>query len=332
MKRHIKAFMAISLFLGFTTTFSSCGTIKYKEARNVNVIGDPGTNFYLVNQKEKGNHSHQVDEIMSYNKKGIIIHIGSIDTDGKGVLTLSTKEYKRSKKYVYAVKEGTTPTRFKLGRKFNALMLADIAPIIMLFDQARIINEKNSYQIITNYRSELQAFKAEDPEKELRKQKRSQKWDKALKGMMLVGNTLEAVGNALNSQTTTPTQTYASEEIPNDYSYTAGNPSVINTGSSNKDAAQSNYNFNNQKIVYEHWARQAKTAFDSITKLGIKTEGSHTAVGVAGGPEKLSGTKYTIMCRYLLEAQQNMRNIRIKAKKHGYHIEQSKYETAQVGY
>lgn len=183
--------------------FSSCGTFTYRASRNIEIEGEPGTDFYLVNQKESRQsvNGKKTEALANYEPKENIVCIGTTDEKGKGILQLSTKEYKRSDKWVYAVKEGCEPTRFRLHRKFNALMLADVVlPLTFFFDHASILNEKKVYNVSQNAGAGLYVSEAvveESPEILLKKQQKREKWDRFWSNLNDLGVVLEAAGREL---------------------------------------------------------------------------------------------------------------------------------------
>lgn len=114
------------------------------------------------------------------------------------------------------------------------------------------------------------------------------------------------------------------EEIENGSSDT----NEIEASSSNSKRSYDYY-----KDIYDRWERRAKSNYESLTNLGIKTKKNGTDVGgTAGGPESMSPTSYTGMQKALRTAQKEMRSTRMKASKDGYNIPQSTYETISVSY
>jgi len=82
---------------------------------------------------------------------------------------------------------------------------------------------------------------------------------------------------------------------------------------------------------YDRWARRAESDYNSITNLGYsKTDKQGKKSGSAG--KSMSGGNYTSMKRSFIEAQNQMKSIRRKAKAAGVTIQQSKWETATISY
>lgn len=210
------------LFVGLTLCFCSCGTFTYRSSCNIKVQGEPETDFYLVNQKKskQSMERKETDALEAYKPKNKIVCIGTTDENGEGVLTLSTKEYRKSKKWVYAVKEGYKPTRFRLRRKFNALMMADIIyPLAFFFDHASILDKKQAYNVSLTPYSELYVSEIEDKEKLLRKQRRKEKWNSILNNMDAIGSTLIAAGQILEGNIPTELPTTGISTDNSNYAY-----------------------------------------------------------------------------------------------------------------
>lgn len=83
--------------------------------------------------------------------------------------------------------------------------------------------------------------------------------------------------------------------------------------------------------MYQRWERQAKSNYESLTRAGVrvKNNGKDTG-GSAGGswrPQNYTGLK-----KLLRESQSEMKKIRQEARRDGYNIPQSNYETVTVSY
>ena len=83
--------------------------------------------------------------------------------------------------------------------------------------------------------------------------------------------------------------------------------------------------------MYRNWERRAESNYNSLTKSGYSsTSKSGKKSGSSGG--SISSGNYVQMKRSLREAQNEMRNIRRKAKNAGINIPKSQWEDASVGY
>ncbi len=84
--------------------------------------------------------------------------------------------------------------------------------------------------------------------------------------------------------------------------------------------------------TYARWERNAKSCYDSLTLLGARGKDKHgnDTGGTAAG--SWSGGKFSAMKSELRKAQQEMRKTRAEARKAGYTIPQSNYETINVSY
>lgn len=72
---------------------------------------------------------------------------------------MSTKDYKRSKKRVYALKDGFTSQKFKLKRRFNTPVLANIIfPIAFFFNHSTILSEKRVNSVYLKHESEHDCY------------------------------------------------------------------------------------------------------------------------------------------------------------------------------
>ena len=81
------------LFIGLLF-LTSCGTFKYRSTRSVQVKGLPYTDFYLTNQKSEAyidGYREEMGALKAKTAKNVTIFLGSTDSAGNAVLTLSTK-------------------------------------------------------------------------------------------------------------------------------------------------------------------------------------------------------------------------------------------------
>lgn len=141
---------------------TSCGTFKYRASREVKVKSLPYTHFYLANQKSKpteDGYMNDMGALKSKKAKGVMKYLGSSDAEGNAVLTLSTKAYKKGKKKIYAMKNGFELQKFKLRKRFNALVLLDVIyPVSFLFDKYTILSEKKVNELYLNQKSNYDCF------------------------------------------------------------------------------------------------------------------------------------------------------------------------------
>ena len=140
---------------------SSCGMFKYGNSRNVQVKSLPYTDFYLANQTSKPYEDGYEEETNALNAKNVKVFrfLGSSDSLGNAVITLSTKDYKKSKKRIYAVKSGYEPEKFELHHQFNAIVLLDIIyPPAFLFDKYKILDEKEENELYLKEKARHDCF------------------------------------------------------------------------------------------------------------------------------------------------------------------------------
>ena len=81
--------------------------------------------------------------------------------------------------------------------------------------------------------------------------------------------------------------------------------------------------------MYARWERNAKSAYDSLTLLGVDVkykDGSREGSTLG----TWQGSRYVEMKGLLNNAQREMRNVRMEANRYGYKIAQSHWETATV--
>ena len=132
----------------------------------------------------------------------------------------------------------------------------------------------------------------------------------------------DAIGNFANilSQAS---GTFVQSNAYTSYSY--------NTDINEVENHSSGYSENYLISQYSNWERLAEKHYNSLTNLGYSaTSGSGNKSGSTG--RKVSSGNYVQMKRSLREAQSNMRDIRLKARRQGINIQQSKWETARVNY
>lgn len=125
----------------------SCGTGNYVKIKYVQIQGTPDTDCYLKNQHSysdsDGFERFGASSDVANTCKEWYTLVGSTDSDGYGILKLSTQEYKRSKKQVIAVKSGYVPSEFKLKKRFNTSVLFNLLlPVTFFFDHATTLSTK----------------------------------------------------------------------------------------------------------------------------------------------------------------------------------------------
>lgn len=281
MKQLIMAFCLI-----LSLCLSACGTFSYKSSRSISIQGEPGTDFYLTNQKKS---KHIVNEkatnaLEIYKPKKKIVCIGSTDENGNGILKLSTKEYRKSKKWVYAVKEGYEPTRFRLRRKFNSLMLVDIIyPLAFFFDHASILDKNQKYHVSLNPDSKLYVAEIEDKEKMLRKQKRKEKWDRILNNMENIGTVLIAAGQVLEGNV--PTEFPVVDVNGSNYTYSSSNNVDNSELTAEKNKLQQLYAERERilKMQSAHRSNVSKAGSKQTRKAGTSLKLNHGQVRAGQG-------------------------------------------------
>ena len=138
-----------------------------------------------------------------------------------------------------------------------------------------------------------------------------------------IGQAMIEAGQAITGNTATTTI-----DTSNDYSYTNNNDvqSVSSSSSEKKKLSYETY-----KSIYDRWERNAKSCYESLTLLGSKEK--KDGKDVRGSANGTWGTvSYTGMKQNLRKAQKEMRNTRADARRDGYNIPQSNYETVTVSY
>lgn len=142
-------------------------------------------------------------------------------------------------------------------------------------------------------------------------------------------NVLKQVGDALTqvAQTIDTSGSYSALQENNANSQTQYNNSYNVTASTKSNG----HSYDFWKQQYDRWERNAKSCYESLTNTGYKTkkDGKDSGGSAAGswGVVTFSGMKMN-----LREAQKEMKNIRAKARKEGYNIPQSNYETINVSF
>lgn len=96
---------------------------------------------------------------------------------------------------------------------------------------------------------------------------------------------------------------------------------------------QYEYNQNNTNYlsIYQQWEQRAQANYNSLTNLGYQMRNNNGQQS-GGTGRSMSNSNYTRMKKALREAQNEMRNIRVKAARAGITIAQSRWETATVNY
>lgn len=149
------------LFIGLLF-LTSCGTFKYRSTRSIQVKGLPYTDFYLANQKSESyidGYEKEMGALKAKTAKNVTILLGSTDSAGNAVLTLSTKEYKKGKKGIYAVKSGYEPEKFTLHQRFNTLVLLDVIyPVSFFFDKYKILSENKVNELYLSKKARYDCF------------------------------------------------------------------------------------------------------------------------------------------------------------------------------
>lgn len=128
----------------------------------------------------------------------------------------------------------------------------------------------------------------------------------------------------------------------NNYTQNSFSPSAHDDNDSSSSSQSNQISDNNSqkhsyefyKNMYEKWERNARNAYEALTKLTEKSysykEDKKDKSGSANGSWGI--VSYTGMKKNLRTAQKEMRDIRTKARRDGYNIPQSNYETVTVSY
>lgn len=94
---------------------------------------------------------------------------------------------------------------------------------------------------------------------------------------------------------------------------------------------QTQPNNTNYLSLYQQWEQRAQANYNSLTNLGYQMRNNNGQQS-GGTGRSMSNSNYTRMKKALREAQNEMRNIRVKAARAGITIAQSRWETATVNY
>lgn len=225
----------------------------------------------------------KTDALDIYHPKGKVVCIGTIDENGEGKLKLSTKEYRKSKKWIYAVKEGYQPTRFKLHRKFNIPMVADVIfPLSIFFDHANVLNGKKVYEVSLNSNS-MCVNDFIDQATILRKQRRKERWDKIFNNLEIIGGALVAVGQVLDGE----------QPVSPDVSSTYSSGSYINESNTNGQVYNSELEKEKHKLQQLYIERQQIQNRMTIHQKEVSSAGSKK-VSKAGSSLKLNKGTYRL--------------------------------------
>lgn len=180
----------------------------------------------------------------------------------------------------------------------------------------------NDEQNAIAYYEKAKALGNENAKNNLKNINRARRLEK----IQQIGQAIAEAGQAIagNSATTTI-------DTSNDYSYAAyasdNNNDTQNTSSSSKKKMS----YETYKSIYDRWERNAKSCYESLTMLGSKEKKDGKDVrGSANGT--WGAGSYTGMKQNLRKAQKEMRNTRAEARRDGYNIPQSNYETVTVSY
>ena len=115
----------------------------------------------------------------------------------------------------------------------------------------------------------------------------------------------------------------------------AGNSNNVSytgpAGNNEMESSSSESSGSSLKLQYQNWERRAKSAYNSLVNTGIRVTKNGKNVGGTNG-QSLNGGNYVRQKQLLREAQNEMKNIRVKAGKKGINIPQSEYETVIVKY
>ncbi len=200
----------------------------------------------------------------------------------------------------------------------------------VIFENAGDIEHaKEYYQYAIRYKNS----KARTNLENIKKQERSQKWQAAIGALGTLAQGLSqvagngsgfAAGLASGLSGGTAGSVGNINFSPDSYEAYSDNNSTYTVNSSNGKYASESY----YRDTYRRYEERAKDLYESLTRQGTRT----TTNG-----ERTSGTSngywrqhYTGLKSNLRDAQSNMRKIRQEARRAGYTINQSNYETIVV--
>lgn len=149
---------------------------------------------------------------------------------------------------------------------------------------------------------------------------RNLRMNQTLSKWQAVANTLSDIGNSLINNTT-----------GNNVGNINQNTGSVYYSNTDNEESQSGYSETYYQTQYSNWERIAKSNYETLTNLGYryqKDNGERTG----GTMQSMSSSNYTRQKKYLREAQNEMKKIRVQARKDGITIPQSTYETATVSY
>lgn len=155
------------------------------------------------------------------------------------------------------------------------------------------------------------------------------KFDRTMNVLQQVGETLTQV-----AQTIDTSRTYSSN-LPtsgSDLSTSGSNDSSrMSSSSSSTSITGGKQSYEFWKQIYDRWERNAKSCYESLTLNGYKTKtNGKDSDGSAAGTWNYAS--YSGIKLNLRKAQKEMRETRALARKEGYNIPQSNYETIKVSY
>lgn len=148
--------------------------------------------------------------------------------------------------------------------------------------------------------------------------------NRAMNALQQVGQTLTEVAQTLDTSKSYNTLQTAGGDANDNYSSTSM-PSSSSSGSKGK--LSYDYYIN----AYQRWERNAKSVYESLTMMGTREKrNGQDEHGSAQGT--WNHASYSGMKRNLRTAQREMKKLRMQARKDGYNISPSNYETVTVSY
>lgn len=174
--------------------------------------------------------------------------------------------------------------------------------------------------------------------KSAKSERNSRRWNRVLTGLQIAG-TILTIGamtySAVSGNTVMASSDFSStgmSSFSDDSGLSSGGGygggSVGDSGSSKGGLSEQGY-----REMYARWERNAKSCYESLTVVGSRTKDKKTGKDTGGSAMGTWGAgSYTGMKHNLRNAQKEMRKVRDEARRNGFSIPQSEYETINVSY
>ena len=252
-----------------------------------------------------------------------------IDISEDGVITASLLGYQTNLDNDGKEKESITKQVFEKAYNMpleeNAQAKFDLYNLCVLLDN----NEGYEDKALNNIGVMFENLGDEDTALEYYYKSGSEQARKNIKNIKLnrLVNTLQQV-----SQTLTQTaQMLDKSKSYSDILYSSGGGGKTFESSMSTHTDRGGLSEDYYKNMYARWERNAKSAYESLTNAGYKIKkNGKDASGSANGT--WGGGNFTAMKQNLRTAQREMRDLRSKARRDGYTIPQSNYETVNVSF